>query len=98
MKRYEEIWHYNGATGLLSNSKWGDTLEYIWDGSSLAPTKMSQMSLGTGKWNGVWLAWYTEKNEPFLKYYYSAGDRKCIFYTSILIYLWHIQIINNHNI
>jgi len=75
-EKYDEKWQYNGTTGILNNVAWGETLEYVWDGCTLQPSKHSHMSLGTGKWNGVWLAWYTEKNEPFLKYYYSAGDRK----------------------
>ncbi len=58
----------------------------VWDGSTLSPTKQSQIKLGMGKWNGVWLAWYSESHEPFLKYYYSPGDRKCIILSSVIAF------------
>ncbi|GAM20763.1 hypothetical protein SAMD00019534_039380 [Acytostelium subglobosum LB1] len=73
----DEEWHYRD--GRLTNQMWGDMLEYIWDGYKLVPAQHSQMSLGHGRWNGVWLTWYGERaNEPYLKYLHQPLERNYI--------------------
>ncbi|KAF2074928.1 hypothetical protein CYY_003761 [Polysphondylium violaceum] len=74
----EEEWIY--CDGKLTNQCWGDLLEYHWDGCTLVPSPHSKLSLGKGRWNGVWLTWYCEEKikEPYLKFLYQPNQKQYI--------------------
>eukprot|EP01133_Synstelium_polycarpum_P013409 gene13409-15793_t len=73
----DEEWHY--LDGRLTNETWGDVLEYSWDGYKLVPAANSKMTLGHGRWNGVWMTWYgSDDRNPYLKYLYQPMHRNYI--------------------
>ncbi|KYR00070.1 hypothetical protein DLAC_03216 [Tieghemostelium lacteum] len=75
-----EEWNYYDGKLTLQSSQWEQGLEYQWDGCTLSPTSNSKVSFGRGRWNGVWLTWYSEEKskEPFLKYLYQPIQKQYI--------------------
>jgi hypothetical protein len=76
---YEEEWSYF-ANGTLERAEPlnGRRLAYTWDGEVLQPLRARDggeddcgPSLGTGRWNGVWLSWYRGdylSEDPVIRY------------------------------
>jgi hypothetical protein len=76
---YEEEWSYF-ANGTLERAEPlnGRRLTYTWDGEVLQPLRAKGTddddggpSLGTGRWNGVWLSWYRGdylSEDPVIQY------------------------------
>ncbi|GAM25270.1 hypothetical protein SAMD00019534_084450 [Acytostelium subglobosum LB1] len=87
-----EEWTYR-ADGTLYNSEPLDAnikakdVRYVWNGQLLVPAKDCVKSLGSGKWNGVWLAWY-HNNAPFLKYMWQQESNEYLNQNSNLSYKW----------
>ncbi|EFA79674.1 hypothetical protein PPL_07365 [Heterostelium album PN500] len=87
-----EEWTYR-ADGTLYNSEHLDAnvkakdLKYIWNGQLLVPAKDTVKNLGSGKWNGVWLAWYYN-NMPFLKYMWQHESNEYLNQNPKLSYKW----------
>jgi hypothetical protein len=72
---FEESWCYT-ADGIAireHDSNYEDSV-YNWDGESFC--HVSGQNCGTGKWDGVNLAWYTTSNatEPFIQYLLQDGQ------------------------
>ncbi|EGG23212.1 hypothetical protein DFA_05344 [Cavenderia fasciculata] len=80
-KHRDEEWHYSGDGRLVNENLDGQRIEYTWDGCTLSPDNKDS-TLGRGRWNGVFLAWYggvggTDR-EPYLKYLYQPIERNYI--------------------
>ncbi|EGC28720.1 hypothetical protein DICPUDRAFT_159813 [Dictyostelium purpureum] len=75
----EEEWIY--CDSKLTNNCWSEPLEYLWDGCTLVASSESKTHMGKGRWNGVWLTWYSEEKikEPYLKYLYQPSLKQFTF-------------------
>mmetsp|Transcript_45740 Transcript_45740/g.115121 ORF Transcript_45740/g.115121 Transcript_45740/m.115121 type:complete len:687 (+) Transcript_45740:203-2263(+) len=76
---YEEEWSYQGSGTLRTSEGVGMDLTFVWDGEQLRPPKGTDQSLGTGKWNGVWLSWHAPDGKEFIRYKWepALNEYKC---------------------
>jgi hypothetical protein len=70
-------WQYR-ADGTLKNVRGFDQLEFRWNGETLSPSVGETTALGSGAWNGVWIAWLSEKRMPLIKYFWMNNDREFV--------------------
>ncbi|EGG21662.1 hypothetical protein DFA_01548 [Cavenderia fasciculata] len=63
-------------------------LKYVWNGQLLVAAKDSPRNLGSGKFNGVWLAWYDSNGDPFLKYIWDPESNEYLNQNSNLSHKW----------
>eukprot|EP01133_Synstelium_polycarpum_P012603 gene12603-14791_t len=89
-----EEWTYR-ADGTLFNSEHLDSslkarsIKYVWNGQLLVPAPdCAHKSFGSGKWNGVWLAWYHASGVPFLKYLWEQEANEYLNQNPRLSYKW----------